>query len=79
MTVIDGALIKRRREELRLTVREVAQLMNYANHYSYYRIERGLSKGSQLQLQLLADALGFTWDELLGQNPNEPHDNEPIE
>jgi transcriptional regulator with XRE-family HTH domain len=35
MTVIDGALIKRRREELRLTVREVAQLMNYANHYSY--------------------------------------------
>lgn len=70
--MIDGSLLKQRREELGLSVRDVARLMNYTSHFSYYRIERGLSHGSKLQMQLLADVFGCTWEELLGQNPNEP-------
>ena len=71
--MINGAFLRNRREELGLSIRDVANLMGYASHFSYYRIERGLSHGSKLQLQLLADALGCTWDELLGENPNTPH------
>ena len=71
--MIDGAFIRNRRQELGLSIRDVASLMGYAGHFSYYRIERGQSHGSKLQMQLLADALGCTWDELLGDNPNAPH------
>ena len=71
--MIDGAFLRNRRQELGLSIRDVANLMGYASHFSYYRIERGLSHGSKLQLQLLADVLDCTWDELLGENPNTPH------
>ena len=60
--MIDGAFLRNRRQELGLSIRDVANLMGYASHFSYYRIERGQSHGSKLQIQLLADALGCTWD-----------------
>ena len=71
--MIDGDFLRTRRQELGLSIRDVARLMGYAGHFAYYRIERGQSHGSKLQMQLLADALGCTWDELLGDNPNAPH------
>ena len=69
--MLNGDLIKRRRKELGLSVRTVAEQMGYAGHWSYYRIECGLSCGSKRQLQLLAEVLGLSWSELL-----EPEDDE---
>ena len=67
--MINGNLLRERRSELRLSMRDMAALMNNKSPCSYWRLENGQTEGSVRQLQLLADILGLSWSELLGPNP----------
>ena len=67
--MLNGKLLRERRNQLRLSMRDMAALLNQRSPCSYFRLEHGQAQGDVRQLQLLADILGLSWSELLGPNP----------
>ena len=67
--MLNGKLLRERRNQLRLSMRDMAALLNQRSPCSYFRLEHGQSQGDVRQLQMLADILGLSWSELLGPNP----------
>lgn len=64
-----GKRIKERREELKLSQRDLAQKMQYTNHSTIGKIERGQVDVSQTRIVQFAEVLGVSvawlmgWDE----------------
>ena len=68
--MVNGNLLKERRNQLQLSMRDMAELMGRSSACSYFRLEHGQAQGNVRQLQLLAEILDLTWDELLGPHPS---------
>ena len=56
--MLNGKLLRERRNQLRLSMRDMAALLNQRSPCSYFRLEHGQAQGDVRQLQLLADILG---------------------
>jgi transcriptional regulator with XRE-family HTH domain len=61
-----GRRIKARREELRLTQRELAARLGYKDHTTLARIETGKTDPPQSRIVAIAEALGVSPGYLLG-------------
>ena len=61
-----GKRIKERREELRLSQRDLAEKMNYTNHSTIGKIERGQVDVSQTRIVQFAEVLGTSVSYLMG-------------
>lgn len=68
-----GARIKARRQELKMTQRELAARMGYTDHTTITRIEAGKSDPPQSRVAQFAKVLGVTPGHLMGwdQEPEE--------
>lgn len=61
-----GKRIKEKREELRLSQRDLAEKMNYTNHSTIGKIERGQVDVSQTRIVQFAEVLGTSVAYLMG-------------
>lgn len=66
--MLDRALLRKKRNQLRLTMRDMAALMGYHSPCAYFRLEHGQSRGTVQQLQALSEILGVSVDELMGNS-----------
>ena len=64
--MLDQALLRKKRNQLRLTMRDMAALMGYQSPCAYFRLEHGQADGTVQQLRLLSEILGVPADELMG-------------
>ena len=72
-----GERIKKRRNELKLTQRELAAKMSYSNHTTLARIESGKVDISQSRLKEFSEVLGVSIAYLMGWEDKEK-DNDII-
>lgn len=61
-----GKRIKEKREELKLSQRDLAEKMNYTNHSTIGKIERGQVDVSQTRIVQFAEVLGTSVAYLMG-------------
>lgn len=61
-----GKRIKEKREELKLSQRDLAKKMNYTNHSTIGKIERGQVDVSQTRIVQFAEVLGTSVAYLMG-------------
>lgn len=73
MTITIGKRIKARRQELKMTQRELAARMGYTDHTTITRIEAGKVDPPQSRIVAFAEALGTTPGHLMGWDA-EPED-----
>lgn len=73
MSITIGSRIKARRQELRISQRELASRMGYTDHTTITRIEAGKVDPPQSRIAQFAKALGTTPGHLLGWDA-EPED-----
>ena len=73
MDISIGARIKARRQELKMSQRELASRMGYLDHTTITRIEAGKVDPPQSRIKQFAKALGTTPGHLLGWDA-EPED-----
>lgn len=64
--MLDRALLRGKRNQLRLTMRDMAARMGYQSPCAYFRLEHGQAGGTVQQLRLLSEILGVSVDELMG-------------
>lgn len=72
MSTVVGKQIKARREELKLTQRDLAARMGYSNHSTIARIESGKIDLPQSRVAQFAEALGTTPRHLMGWDTPDP-------
>lgn len=65
-----GKRIKAKREELGLSQRDLAEKMNYTNHSTIGKIERGQVDVSQARITQFAEVLGTSVAYLMGWEEN---------
>lgn len=65
MTIV-GKRIKERRQELKMSQRDLAERMGYSNHSTITRIEAGSVDLPQSRITQFAEALGTTPGHLMG-------------
>lgn len=68
-----GQKIKARREELRLTQRELATRLGYSDHTTLARIETGKTDPPQSRIVAIAKALGVAPGYLMGDGATPEH------
>lgn len=66
-----GKRIKKRREELKLSQRDLAEKMQYTNHSTIGKIERGQVDVSQTRIVQFAEVLGTSVAYLMGWEETE--------
>ena len=64
--MLDRDLLRGKRNQLRLTMRDMAALMGYHSPCAYFRLEHGQAGGTVQQLRLLSEILGVSVEELMG-------------
>ena len=64
--MLDRDLLRGKRNQLRLTMREIAAMMGYLSPCAYFRLEHGQAGGTVQQLRLLSEILGVSVEELMG-------------
>jgi len=63
--MLDRDLLLRKRNQLRLTMRNMAALMGYQSPCAYFRLEHGQAGCTVRQLRLLSEILGVSVEELM--------------
>lgn len=69
-----GDRIKTRRQELRMSQRDLAEVMGYSNHSTIARIEAGKVDLPQSRILQFAKVLGTTPAHLMGLENTQPED-----
>lgn len=64
--MLNRDLLRKKRNELRLTMRDMSALMNCKSACVYFRLEHGQAGGTVRQLRMLSEILGVSVEELMG-------------